>query len=66
MEDKEVTMNENETRLAKLEEDLKELEKTLPEHCFGTTGYINRHHATPEHWQKIEDIEEEIAKLKAD
>ena len=53
-------------RLAQLQEELKELKATLPEHCSGTKEYIDVHHATPMHWQKIEDIEEEIKTLKTD
>jgi hypothetical protein len=55
-----------EERLSRLEEELKELKSTLPEHCSGTKGYINVHHASTAHWQKIEDIEEEIKKLKVE
>ena len=47
-------------------EQLAELKDTLPEHCYGTEGYVSDHRATPEHWQKIEDLEEEIKKLKAE
>jgi HPt (histidine-containing phosphotransfer) domain-containing protein len=53
-------------RLARLEDELQQLKSTLPEHCYGREGYISIHHATPEHWQKIEDIEEEIKELKAE
>jgi archaellum component FlaC len=53
-----------EEKLARLEEELKDLKDTLPEHCAGTREYISVHRATPTHWQKIEDIEEEIKKLK--
>jgi HPt (histidine-containing phosphotransfer) domain-containing protein len=53
-------------RLARLEDELQQLKSTLPEHCYGWEGYISIHHATPEHWQKIEDIEEEIKELKAE
>jgi len=53
-------------RLAQLREDVKELQATLPEHCSGTKGYTGVHHATPAHWQKIEDIEEEIRALEAE
>lgn len=53
-------------KLSRLEKELKELKATLPEHCVGTKGYIGVHRATPAHWQKIEDIEEEIKKLKAE
>ena len=53
-----------EDKLSRLKEELKELKATLPEHCSGTKGYTSIHHASTAHWQKIEDIEEEIDKLK--
>ena len=53
-----------EEALARLEEELKEYKRTLPEHCYGTKGYIGVHRATPEHWQKMEDIEDRIKELK--
>jgi len=56
----------NEEKLARLEQELAELKGVLPEHCYGTKGYVNVHHASPAHWQKIEDLEEEITKLKAE
>ena len=56
----------NEEKLSRLERELKDLKATLPEHCSGTKGYVGVHRATPDHWQKIEDIEEEIKKLKAE
>ena len=55
-----------EERLFRLEEELEELKATLPEHCSGTKSYISVHRASPTHWQKIEDIEEEIKQLKAE
>jgi hypothetical protein len=55
-----------EQRLARLEKELAELKDTLPEHCYGADGYISDHRASPEHWQKIEDVEEQIKKLKAE
>jgi hypothetical protein len=51
-------------RLARLEKELQELKATFPEHCYGTEGYISVHRATPAHWQKIEELEEEISALK--
>jgi len=51
-------------RLARLQEELHELKSTLPEHCYGTEGYISVHRATPAQWQKVEEIEEEISRLK--
>jgi hypothetical protein len=51
-------------RLSRLEEELKDLKATLPEHCYGTKGYTNVHHASAAHWQKIEDLEDEIEKLR--
>jgi hypothetical protein len=51
-------------RLARLQEELNELKSTLPEHCYGTEGYISVHRATPAHWQKVEELEEEISKLQ--
>ncbi|MHC4118792.1 MAG: hypothetical protein ACYSWO_14930 [Planctomycetota bacterium] len=53
-------------KLDRLEQELKELKNTLPEHCYGTKGYTNVHHASAAHWQKIEEIEEQIEKLRAE
>ena len=55
-----------EERLARLQQELATLKRTLPEHCYGTQGYISAHRATPSHWQKIEDTEEAIKTLKAE
>lgn len=55
-----------EEELRRLEQELEDLKSTLPEHCSGTKGYVSVHSASPAHWQKIEDIEEEIKKLKAE
>lgn len=60
-------MTEQETpkeKLARLEQELKDLSKTFPEHCYGTKGYIGVHGATPKHYQMMEDLEEEIRALK--
>ena len=54
-----------EERLSRLEEELADMHARLPEHCHGRDGYISDHRATPEQWKKIEDLEEEIAALKA-
>ena len=40
------------------------MKSTFPEHCYGTEGYISVHRATPQHFQKIEDLEDEIKNLK--
>ena len=55
-----------EEELSRLEQELKELKATLPEHCSGTKGYVGVHHASTAHWQRIEETEEQIAKLKAE
>jgi len=55
-----------EERLARLVKQLDDLKARLPEHCHGRDGYISDHRATPDHWQAIEDTEEEIKALKAE
>jgi hypothetical protein len=55
-----------EERLSRLEQELKELKATLPEHCSGTKGYVSVHHASTTHWQRIEETEDQIAKLKVE
>ena len=52
-------------KLVRLERELADLKASLPEHCSGTEGYVGVHAASPTHWQKIEDLEEEIEKLKS-
>ena len=52
--------------LARLRGELAELKRTLPEHCYGTKGYIGVHRATPAHWMKIEETEDRIKQLQAE
>ena len=52
-------------KLARLQQELKELKALLPEHCSGTKDYVDVHRASTLHWQRIEEHEEEIKKLKA-
>lgn len=52
--------------LAKLEERLKDLKSTLPEHCSGSGTYVDTHHASVAQWQEIEDAEDAIKRLKAE
>ena len=63
MEEKAETKAEE---LARLAQELIDLKRTLPEHCFGTQGYTGVHRATPTHWLKIEEIEERIKELQAE
>ena len=56
----------NEEKLAQLQQELKRLKATLPEHCTGREGYVGVHHASAAHWLKIEEIEEQIKKLQAE
>lgn len=51
-------------KLARLEQELKDLKAMLPEHCAGTQQYISTHRTNLTHWQKIEEHEDEIAQLK--
>ncbi len=53
-------------QVERLEAQLDALKNALPEHCTGTDGYIALHRANPEHWQKIEELEDQIGKLKAE
>jgi predicted RNase H-like nuclease (RuvC/YqgF family) len=52
-------------RLAQLRQELERLKTTLPEHCSGRDRYTDAHHASVEHWQKIEETEEQIKVLEA-
>ncbi len=56
----------NKEKLTRLELELAELKGVLPEHCYGTKGYVNTHHASAAHWQKIEELEDKIKELKAE
>lgn len=55
----------NEEKLARVQQELKDLKATLPEHCSGTESYVSVHHASVPHWLKIEELEEQIKKLQA-
>jgi len=55
-----------EARLTRLEKELADLKEALPEHCYGSDGYVSDHRASPEHWQKIEDLEQEIERLRGE
>ena len=55
----------DEEKLAQLQQELEDLKAKLPEHCSGTDTYVSVHRASPAHWQKIEDVEEAIRKLKS-
>ena len=55
---------DKQARLDELKQELKDLKASLPEHCYGDHGYIDIHRASPEHWERIEAIEEEINELK--
>ena len=55
-----------EERLSRLQRELDEMRAKMPEHCHGREGYVSDHRTTPELWQKIEDLEEEIAALKVE
>ena len=63
MENKQESRQE---RLARLEQELADLKAALPEHCHGAEGYISDHRASPDLWDKIEQVEEEIKGLKAE
>jgi hypothetical protein len=57
-------MGDKAEKLAKLQKDLAELKKNMPEHCAGAEGYISAHRTSIELWTKIDDLETEIAELK--
>ena len=52
--------------LARLKQELKDLQSTRPEHCYGTKGYVGVHRSTPRHWEEMEDLEDRIQKLEAE
>jgi len=56
----------NEEKLARLQHALEDLKSQRPEHCYGSRGYVSAHATSPAHWQKIEELEDEIGKLKAE
>ncbi len=58
-------MTDTTARLAELEGQLAQLLTLLPEHCSGHDTYMDGHHASVAHWQKIEELEDEIKALKA-
>lgn len=51
-------------QLTKLQTELADLKQKLPEHCAGTKQYISVHRANITHWQRMEELEEEIATLQ--
>jgi len=55
---------EKELRLSELEERLADLKSRDPSHCYGTKGFVP-HSMTPRLYQEIEDLEEEIKRLKS-
>jgi len=61
-----MTKETKEEKLSRLERELKNLRATFPEHCSGRQDYVGVHATSPAHWQKIEDLEEEIRKLQAE
>jgi uncharacterized protein YukE len=52
--------------LARIEERLKDLKSTLPEHCSGSGTYVDTHHASVAQWREIEEAEDAIKRLKAE
>ena len=58
-------MNKQE-RLKELTAKLEELKRRDPSHCSGTESFVGHtgHTMSPELFQQIEDLEEEIKKLK--
>ncbi len=53
-------------QLARLQERLKELKSTLPEHCSGSETYVDYHRASTAHWLAIEETEDEIKRLRSE
>jgi hypothetical protein len=50
-------------KLKKLKEELEELKKHNPSHCYGREGFID--HSMPVHvYERIEEIESEIASIE--
>jgi hypothetical protein len=61
-----MTNESEEEKLSRFERELKHLRASLPEHCSGRHDYVGAHAASPAHWQKTEDLEDEIKGLKAE
>jgi hypothetical protein len=53
-------------KLTKLQERLRELQGTLPEHCSGSGTYVDYHRASMTQWMEIEDTEEQIKQLRSE
>ena len=62
----EISTDSKRAQLARLEERLKELGSTLPEHCSGSGTYVNYHRASMTHWREIEDTEDQIRQLRSE
>jgi hypothetical protein len=52
--------------LARLEKQLEDMKRRLPEHCGsgGSDEYVGVHHASPELLAEIEELEEKIKEIK--
>lgn len=61
-----MTRTEKAEKLAKLKEELKELQKHAPSHCSGTKSFVDHNNVSPALFEKIENLEEEIDKLEGE
>ena len=59
-------MSKRDDELARLRAELADLKGRLPAHCSGAETYVEVHRASPELWQKIEEIEERIKQIKSE